>query len=122
MESIVSMLMRFQPALFLSGGELRFAGNGVTTGFIELVLLLPHAVSMPTSSLLIPSARVGVIAGVPAKSERRFRRVGQRLSSAALCLGSAISLAPNKALEPTRTGVTPRAGARVAPPARVAHL
>ena len=29
---------------------------------------------------------------------------------------------PNKALEPTRTGVTPRACARVAPPAHVAHL
>jgi protein TonB len=29
---------------------------------------------------------------------------------------------PNKAPEPTRTSVTPRAGARVAPAARVAHL
>ena len=29
---------------------------------------------------------------------------------------------PNKALEPTRTAVTPRAAARVAPAARVAHL
>jgi len=29
---------------------------------------------------------------------------------------------PNQALEPTRTGVTSRAAARLAPPARVAHL
>ena len=31
-------------------------------------------------------------------------------------------LSPNQALEPTRTSVTPRAVARVAPAARVAHL
>ena len=83
---------------------------------------LPSIVSEPTSGQLMPSARVGVIAGMPAVRKRRRRVVGRRVASAARCSGPAISLAPNKAPEPTPTAVTCRADARPAPAVVVAHL
>ena len=56
------------------------------------------------------------------ESKGRIESLAQLLVGVLACGHEPVSAPPNKSLEPTRTGVTDRADARSAPPARVAHL
>ena len=59
-----------------------------------------------------------MINGIKSKTDK----MPIHIFGALACELESVSAPPNKAPEPTPTAVTPRAGARVAPAAVVAHL